>query len=120
MQSLNIIDYSLLVMKVQWKEEPEDPYFWSPLQRMQSTSSENVYYHISLIDISQKWDIQKKSEKWWKRFLGKKDTSAQEPSVYKNRFLKFISKISDCSFNDELASKRTTDTEEKVFLKKYT
>jgi len=25
----------------------------------------------------QKWDFQKKSEKWWKNLLGKKDVSAE-------------------------------------------
>jgi hypothetical protein len=93
LRDLNIIDYSLLVMKVRWLGEPECPYFWGPLQQLPSTKWEGIYYHIALIDISQKWDITKKGEQWWKRILGKKDTSAQQPSTYQARFMKFIREI---------------------------
>jgi len=31
-----------------------------------------MFYHIGVIDYMQKWDLQKKSEKWWKNLIGKK------------------------------------------------
>jgi hypothetical protein len=48
---------------------------------------------MALIDISQKWDLQKKGEKWWKNIIGKIDTSAQQPSVYQQRFMNFMREI---------------------------
>jgi hypothetical protein len=48
---------------------------------------------MSLIDVSQKWDRQKRGENWWKKLLGKKDTSAQQPSFYQARFMNFIREI---------------------------
>lgn len=38
----------------------------------------------------QKWDLQKKSEKWWKNLIGKKEISAEEPNKYQNRFMIFV------------------------------
>ena len=90
LQGLNIIDYSLLVMKVYWPEEPREPAFWGPLQRIPSNNEENIYYHISLIDVTQKWDRSKQGENCWKRMMGKKDTSSQQPSFYQARFMHLI------------------------------
>lgn len=87
---MNIIDYSLLLMRVRWDNPPKEPHLWKKLNRIQSSIDPNEYYHISLIDYFQKWDLQKKSEKWWKNLFGKKDVSAQQPSVYQLRFIKFI------------------------------
>lgn len=41
----------------------------------------------------QKWDFQKKSEKWWKNFTGKKNVSAEEPKKYQRRFMEFVDEI---------------------------
>ena len=41
----------------------------------------------------QKWDLQKKGEKWWKNMLGKKDVSAAEPNYYQKRFMQFVDEI---------------------------
>jgi hypothetical protein len=49
--------------------------------------------------VSQKWDFQKKGEQWWKKILGKKDTSAQQPSFYQARFINFISEITAMGSN---------------------
>lgn len=49
-----------------------------------------------MIDYLQKWDLQKKSEQWWKKLFGKKDVSAQQPSVYQFRFMKFLQDITSC------------------------
>ena len=41
----------------------------------------------------QKWDLQKKGEKWWKNLMGKKDVSAAEPNHYQTRFMQFVDEI---------------------------
>lgn len=41
----------------------------------------------------QKWDLQKKSEKWWKNMLGKRNVSAAAPDVYQKRFQNFVQDI---------------------------
>lgn len=61
LRDLNIIDYSLLVMRVRWDRPPADPQFWKRLNRISSTIDPCEFYHISLIDYLQKWDLQKKS-----------------------------------------------------------
>jgi hypothetical protein len=63
-------------MRVSWPQPTISPQFWGKLQRLPSTVDPNEYYHISLIDYLQKWDLKKKGEKWWKNLFGKKDTSA--------------------------------------------
>jgi N-glycosylase/DNA lyase len=83
-------------MRVRWPTPPTEPQFWSTLNRINSTIDPNEFYHISLIDYLQKWDLQKKSEQWWKKLFGKKDVSAQQPSVYQFRFMKFLQEITKC------------------------
>ena len=56
-------------------------------------SEPNIYYHICMIDISQKWDLKKRGENWWKKLMGQKDTSAQQPSFYQARFMSFVEQI---------------------------
>jgi hypothetical protein len=41
----------------------------------------------------QAWNIQKRSEKWWKMMLGASDVSAQQPDVYRLRFIDFVESI---------------------------
>jgi hypothetical protein len=41
----------------------------------------------------QAWNIQKISEKWWKTLLGAEDVSAQQPDVYRIRFMDFVESI---------------------------
>ena len=108
LQGLNIIDYSLLVMKVQWLQEPEDCSFWGPLQRFPSNNQENSYYHVSLIDVTQKWDRGKKGENWWKRMMGKKDTSAQQPSIYQARFMHFMRQITTFELTEIMKRRETS------------
>lgn len=63
LKGLNIIDYSLLVLRVHWPQQPQDRSFWGQLQRVESVregeESEGESYHMALIDFSQKWDLQK-------------------------------------------------------------
>jgi len=61
LKHLNIIDYSLLLMRVTWPEPPKTPKFWGKIQRIPSTVCQDEYYQIALIDFLQKWDLQKKS-----------------------------------------------------------
>ena len=96
LKNLNIVDYSLLVVKVKWARPPLNPEFWGVLQRMPAVghgAQEGVYYHIGIIDILQRWDIQKNVEKWWKKLLGKKDISAEGPKKYQTRFVHYIRQI---------------------------
>lgn len=53
-------------------------------------------YHIALIDYLQRWDLGKQSEKWWKNLFGKQDVSAQQPTVYQMRFMRFLKEITSC------------------------
>ena len=76
LKQLNLIDYSLLLVRVVWKKAPKNKNFWTEFQRMEDITRKNEYYHIGIIDYMQKWDLQKKGEKWWKNMLGKKDVSA--------------------------------------------
>lgn len=43
----------------------------------------------------QKWDLQKKSEKWWKNLLGKKNVSAAAPEIYQRRFEAMVEDITN-------------------------
>jgi 1-phosphatidylinositol-4-phosphate 5-kinase len=95
LKNLNLIDYSLLVVKVNWIMPPKNPLFWGYYQRIQSSVNNNEFYHIGVIDYLQQWDLQKKGEKWWKKLLGKKGISAQEPKKYQHRFVTFVSEITE-------------------------
>ncbi len=90
LKQMNLIDYSLLVVRIIWKEPPDDDNFWGKLQRIPHLENLDEYYHIGIIDYLQKWDFQKKSESWWKKVLGKKDISAINPKNYCQRFLQFM------------------------------
>lgn len=79
-----------MVVRVRWDSAPEQESFWGKLQRIRHESIPYEYYHIGVIDYMQKWDFQKKSEKWWKNFTGKKDVSAEEPNRYQIRFMEFV------------------------------
>ena len=60
LKNLNLIDYSLLVIKVKWLVAPRNPQFWSKYQRLQSSVDKDEYYHIGIIDYLQQWDLQKR------------------------------------------------------------
>jgi hypothetical protein len=52
-----------------------------------------VHYHFSIIDYFQKWNLQKITEKHTKqliKFNPNLDTSAQNPSVYADRFQEHV------------------------------
>lgn len=80
-------------MRVEWDVEPVYSMFWSRLQRISSETNPKEYYHIGIIDYIQKWDLQKKGEKWWKNLIGKVEVSAEEPNRYQSRFMIFVDEI---------------------------
>jgi len=90
LKNLNLIDYSLLVVRVNWSNPPRDQHFWGQYMRIPSKLNQNEFYHIGIIDYLQTWDLQKKGEQWWKKIIGKKDISAQEPKKYQQRYMNFI------------------------------
>ena len=56
-------------------------------------TNRNKVLHISIIDFFQKWDFIKKSERFTKTVILKKDPemlSAIEPNKYASRFLTFM------------------------------
>lgn len=90
LKNLNLIDYSLLIIRVKWPKDPVMPKFWSEYQRIQSSLNEKEFYHIGIIDYMQAWNISKQSENWFKSLIGKKEISSQEPNFYQRRFMQFV------------------------------
>ena len=60
LKNLNLIDYSLLVVRVKWAFPPEDENFWGQYMRIPSNLNHDEYYHIGIIDYLQTWDLKKK------------------------------------------------------------
>ena len=110
LRKLNLIDYSLLIVKVQWQEQPADPEFWSELQRLPSESEERLFYHIGVIDYLQLWDLKKRGENWWKKYFRRQaDISAVSPAKYSSRFVKFVNMICGGeATEDDMALSRTS------------
>lgn len=89
---LKFIDYSLLVMKIDWKAADLNIKKYitdSTLNIVESTKEEGVYYHIAIIDYLQEWNYNKGMERATKKIIkmnNNLDTSAQEPEFYAKRF----------------------------------
>lgn len=110
-----IIDYSLLVIKINLQTDQNDCEYLYPfmplrdntskvdgLWSLNSTKDPNVKYHIGIIDYLQLYNYKKILEKYTKKLIKANinlDTSAQSPHIYSDRFCKFIEKI--LSNNDE-------------------
>ena len=82
LSSINIIDYSLLI----------------GIPITEYKNNEDVYYSelikIGIIDITEKYNLKKASEKALKSILYKsKDISSTDPVSYEKRFISFLSKI---------------------------
>jgi len=96
-----IIDYSLLIIKINCDKTYEDEIFSPPpnmngLWSLDSTKEKGVKYHIGVIDYLQPYNYKKIFEKYSKKLIKAKinlDTSAQDPIIYSNRFCKFLEKI---------------------------
>ncbi|OMJ77008.1 hypothetical protein SteCoe_23487 [Stentor coeruleus] len=84
-KKLNIIDYSLLVGFYSEKNSYGSRYYTDGLQ--------GNSYCIGVIDFLQDYTFRKKLELIFKRVKGKVNTSVCSPSIYSERFIKFIKGI---------------------------
>ncbi|CAK87310.1 unnamed protein product (macronuclear) [Paramecium tetraurelia] len=99
---LNLMDYSLLIIKMNWSSylqiQPQIDFqifkfFNSELSCIPSIKEQGVYYHIAIIDYLQEWNAEKRIEQVTKKALNVKidlDTSAQNPQEYTKRFIEKI------------------------------
>ncbi|CAD8115621.1 unnamed protein product [Paramecium sonneborni] len=94
-QKLNIMDYSLLIIKMNWsfysKDEKDIPSFFnSKLSCIPSVKEKGIYYHIAIIDYLQIWNAEKKIEQVTKLAINVNkdlDISAKNPQEYTKRFI---------------------------------
>ncbi|KAL4506845.1 hypothetical protein ABPG72_001266 [Tetrahymena utriculariae] len=103
-ESCGLIDYSLIVFKINWIKYSIDTQveiqdiltkFHSDLNIIESTKEVGIYYHIGIIDYLQEWNVQKNLEQNTKKILnlnGNLDTSAQNQKIYADRFINEIAK----------------------------
>ncbi|CAD8166969.1 unnamed protein product [Paramecium pentaurelia] len=100
LEKQKLIDYSLLVMIIDWKEKKQQ--FFQHLGGQQinfnpSIKEQGIYYHIGIIDYLQQWNVNKSLERKTKKIIQMNlhlDTSAQEPNRYGKRFKeKLINRI---------------------------
>ncbi|CAD8186384.1 unnamed protein product [Paramecium octaurelia] len=97
---LNLMDYSLLIIKMNWspysQRNPQmdmSKFFNSELCCIPSIKEQGVYYHIAIIDYLQEWNAEKFIEQVTKKAINVKidlDTSAQNPQEYTKRFIEKI------------------------------
>ncbi|CAD8174199.1 unnamed protein product [Paramecium octaurelia] len=95
-----LIDYSLLVMIIDWNQKEEELQKYLDGQQINvipSIKEKGIYYHIAIIDYLQRWNVNKSLERQTKKIIKMNmqlDTSAQEPSIYGRRFQeKLINRI---------------------------
>lgn len=103
-----LIDYSLIVFKIDKKKyfedmmsegkNPDENFFLNKreLYSLKSVQEEGVCYHIGIIDYLQPYNLQKYFEKNFKKLLkADKDlnTSSQDPKTYQERFCNFVKDI---------------------------
>ncbi|CAK79462.1 unnamed protein product (macronuclear) [Paramecium tetraurelia] len=92
LEKQHLIDYSLLVMKIDWKDQQQLLYKHQGNQQINvnpSIKEQNIYYHIGIIDYLQQWNVNKSLERKTKKIIKMNlqlDTSAQEPNRYGKRF----------------------------------
>lgn len=110
LKSHGLIDYSLLVFKIkkEIKKENEKQVIKSSVfsnffdkekfnyKILKSTLEDGVYYHISIIDYLQLYDIPKWVENKVKTIANPNgDPSSQDPKYYQTRFMDYMKKIID-------------------------
>lgn len=78
LKSLQVIDYSLLIIKINWDRIQEetgkaiDPIIANssnPFRIVPSETERGVYYHFALIDYLHTWTIGKQTSRFFKRFF---------------------------------------------------
>jgi len=109
---LHLIDYSLIVFIINRAKYLQDgessPRKASDLSLhdqswpfyIATEDRPDLCYNIGVIDFLQTYTLQKKMEKNVKKFINlapNLDTSAQDPTFYKERFIKFLKQILDLS-----------------------
>lgn len=103
---MKVMDYSLLVIKVNWKliafskNRPLSEVFpkqTNYLERVVSEAEEGIYYHFGIIDYLQEWNVGKRTERFWKKILTREFensiVTAEEPHIYSSRLIDFIEAI---------------------------
>ncbi|KRX00481.1 hypothetical protein PPERSA_03214 [Pseudocohnilembus persalinus] len=105
MEQMKVMDYSLLILKVNWSQyaidnnidEKEEikKRFSDELACIPSTLEPGTYYQMVIIDYLQVWNPNKVVEQQFKKFKNVNfnlDVSAQDPVKYGNRFIQNIAK----------------------------
>ncbi|CAD8075462.1 unnamed protein product [Paramecium sonneborni] len=100
LEKQQLIDYSLLIMIIDWKDQQQLLQKYLDGQQINinpSIKEQGIYYHIGIIDYLQKWNVNKSLERNTKKIIKMNlqlDTSAQEPKRYSKRFKeKLINRI---------------------------
>ena len=87
-EACGLIDYSLIVFKINWSKYSIDTgisveevlaNFHTDLNSIESLKETGIYYHIGIIDYLQEWNVSKNLEKNTKQLInlrGDLDTSA--------------------------------------------
>lgn len=96
-QSCGIIDYSMIIFKVNRTDKFINDYFQQlyqgSLKMLKSQKfhafQEKIYWHIGIIDYFQTWNTLKKMERKVKLIQGKGDPSSNDPKHYATRFINF-------------------------------
>ena len=97
------MDYSLLLVKVNWgaycndnnsaEEDIIDELFSNPINAIPSTNEKGVYYQMAIIDYLQDWNNSKAVENFAKKIKNldiNADISAFRPPDYSKRFIREI------------------------------
>ena len=104
--SCGIIDYSMIVFKVDRTAEFRDRYIMDvsdqPGEQLKQLKSEKlnggrkIFWHIGIIDYFQLWNTSKRLEQIYKKFKEQNlslDTSSQPTEKYKKRFVDLFDEI---------------------------
>jgi hypothetical protein len=92
--TLGLIDYSLLVLKLDTSQLREEARVLKQMRHYRSTREEGVAYVLGIIDYLETWNLRKKGEKWYKSwFADKKHISSQDPGFYSDRFIAYTHQI---------------------------
>ncbi|CAD8066218.1 unnamed protein product [Paramecium sonneborni] len=100
LEKQQLIDYSLLVMIIDWNQKEEllfKHFDGQHINIVPSIKEKGIYYHLAIIDYLQNWNVNKSLERKTKKIITMNmqlDTSAQEPNIYRKRFQdKLINRI---------------------------
>lgn len=94
LKSVNVMDYSLLLVIEQITDKVQAAYRLENLERNEYKSNDNsMIYHFGIIDFLQKWTTQKKVENFGRSIMiDETKISCVNPTLFEKRFLDFIRK----------------------------